>query len=473
MTIGIAERFGVQAARRSLSPGARATLFWQERLAISLIALFAAALLYWPLWQALMPLEMSPNEPWNAWYADAALRGGRLYPDQGELIVNNYPPLSFYLIGLVSLFTSNAIYAGRLVSILSLGVIACSIGVCVRQLGGSRTAAVFGAVFFLATMARFFTRYVAINDPNMLALAAMGWALAFFLARLSAGKSVEPAVACLVLAGFLKHSLIAIPFTALIWLAFTQPRRGLRASLFAAGLVGLGLAICLAVYGTGFFVQLLMPRVLSIGYALRVANKIQWVAPALLLWAIWAWPNRHTAPARFSALLIAISYAACTIQTAGDGVVRNAFFELVFASGVAAGLAFGGIVEIPLARRFGVVQAQRVMIAVLILRLVLAQGAEPYLAIFSQDFRADVRQKISIMNREVERIRAIPGPVSCASMTVCYRAGKAFAYDPFWVRQKLATGKMSREQIDDAITRAGIRFEVIDPNLWIEKKRLF
>ncbi|MGA7328710.1 MAG: hypothetical protein WBX25_30565 [Rhodomicrobium sp.] len=177
------------------------------------------------------------------------------------------------MVGLVSTFTFNPIYAGRLVSVLSLGVTASSIGFCVRQVGGSRASAVFGALFFIVTMARFFSRYIAIDEPNMLALAGMGSAMAFFLARVANGQSVEPAIAGMVAAGFIKHSLIAIPLTALIWLTLTRRKSGVRATLFGVGLACLGLTICFAVYGAGFFDQLLMPRVLSFGRALRLANK--------------------------------------------------------------------------------------------------------------------------------------------------------------------------------------------------------
>ncbi|MGA7326219.1 MAG: hypothetical protein WBX25_17475 [Rhodomicrobium sp.] len=473
MTIEIPGLYADPPVPRALAPRAKATVFMQERLAIALLSLIAGAFLYWPLWRALMPLEMSPNEAWNAWYTDAALHGRPLYPGMGELVVNNYPPLSFYLVGFASIFTPDPIYAGRLVSLLSLGVVAFSISLSVRQLGGSRAAAVFGAVFFIATIACFFTRYVAIDDPNTLALAAMGSALAFFLTRLRSGKPVGPAIACMVAAGFIKHSLVALPLTALIWLILTQPRAGLRASLLGTALVLLGLAICWAAYGTGFFHQLLMPRVLTIARTLRAANKIQVIAPALLFWGLWAWTRRDKPAARFSALLLGISYVACSTQTAGEGVVHNAFFELIFASSIAVALVFGHIQDTPLAKHLGAVQAQRVMIMVLVIRLLIGQHAAPYHAIFSQEFRQEIRHKLVVMNAEIERIKAIPGPVFCSNMTVCYRAGKAFVYDPFWVRQKLSAGTMSQEEINNVIERAGIRFEQIDPELAIHKSRLF
>ena len=62
-----------------------------------------------------MPLD--PNEGWNAYLARAAVTGAPLYP-QG-LMINNYPPLSFYIVGALGTITGDPIVAGRLVSLIS------------------------------------------------------------------------------------------------------------------------------------------------------------------------------------------------------------------------------------------------------------------------------------------------------------------------------------------------------------------
>ena len=75
-----------------------------------LVAVLAAYFMAWPVWRAGFPIEIAQNEGWNAYYADAAMGaagadgGGRaraapLYPPTDTLIVNNYPPLSFYVVG--------------------------------------------------------------------------------------------------------------------------------------------------------------------------------------------------------------------------------------------------------------------------------------------------------------------------------------------------------------------------------------
>ncbi len=64
---------------------------------VLLTALFAI----WPVYRIFVNVDINVNEGWNAYYADAAM--GRsalaLYPAGDKLIINNYPPLSFYIEG--------------------------------------------------------------------------------------------------------------------------------------------------------------------------------------------------------------------------------------------------------------------------------------------------------------------------------------------------------------------------------------
>src|ERR1700748_2343620 len=64
------------------------------------------------------------NEGWNAYWAEVAWHGGPLYPAVDSPISNNYPPLSFYLVGALGRVVGDNIFAGRLLALVSLGVIA-------------------------------------------------------------------------------------------------------------------------------------------------------------------------------------------------------------------------------------------------------------------------------------------------------------------------------------------------------------
>jgi hypothetical protein len=159
-------------------------------------------------------------------------------------------------------------------------------------------------------------------------------------------------------------------------------------------------------------------------------------------------------------------------QAAGAGVTYNAYFGFVFASAVAVALAFDGIGTAAFARRFGTGAVQAAIIAVLVLRLLLWMRTEPYLVLISPSFREDVRQHERTMASEVARIRAIPGNVTCWPLAVCYRAGKTFVYDQYWVEQLIATGRWTKEAVAQAVQEKGIRFETIE-SVGIDKQRLF
>ena len=62
--------------------------------------LYAIAILAftWPVYRAFLNIEITDNEGWNAYFADAAMGKMPLYPSTAQLITNNYPPLSFYIV---------------------------------------------------------------------------------------------------------------------------------------------------------------------------------------------------------------------------------------------------------------------------------------------------------------------------------------------------------------------------------------
>lgn len=457
---------------RPAKPLLHAARFTAAQAGILLFGILAAIYLAWPIWLLTSPVDLGRNEPWNAWFTDALQSGNPLYPSRNELIVNNYPPLSFYLTALVAKLTGDTIMAGRLIAIVSAFVVSAAAGFCVRALGGSRAASALGALWLLATLARFFTLYVGVNDPSLLSIALMGLGLAWFLQRMRAGRSTEPAVALMVLAAFVKHNMPSLALTAIIWLAMGNRWAALRATLFGTALSTAGVLICIAAFGWNFIEQILMPRHVAFAHIGFALNRLQWVAPAVVVWGLWAWPNRSRPSAQFTALLLGLTLLNGLAQAAGAGVTYNAYFGFVFACAVAVALAFDGIGTTALASRFGAGAVQAAIIAVLVLRLLLWMRSEPYLVLISPSFREEVRQHERTMISEVARIRAIPGNVDCWPLSVCYRAGKAFVYDQYWVGQHIATGRWTKEAVEQFVREKGIRSESIE-DVGIGKKHLF
>jgi hypothetical protein len=109
------------------------------------------------------------NEGWNAFQAMHAFSDRPLYPNLKALTSNNYPPLSFYIVGSLGLLVGDNIIAGRIIAFVSLLIIATNIGLIVQRIGKSSLIALFSAFVFLAYMAGHHYEYIGMNDPQMLA----------------------------------------------------------------------------------------------------------------------------------------------------------------------------------------------------------------------------------------------------------------------------------------------------------------
>src|SRR6201986_1965978 len=87
--------------------------------AIAVLSLVTAPLLARDLMAITRHIALAPNEGWNAAHALRWLAGGPLYPAKDSLMINNYPPLSFYLVGGLTRLTHDAVIAGRLLAAVS------------------------------------------------------------------------------------------------------------------------------------------------------------------------------------------------------------------------------------------------------------------------------------------------------------------------------------------------------------------
>ena len=119
-----------------------------------LAAMFALVVLgtTWIAWRASFPMEINFNEPWNAWLSDLAMQPDKLYPPRDALVMNNYPPLSrliMHVFAELPIF-SNALYAGRAISLVSLFASAAAVYSVSRDLGARPAPAALGALWFAA-----------------------------------------------------------------------------------------------------------------------------------------------------------------------------------------------------------------------------------------------------------------------------------------------------------------------------------
>jgi len=310
---------------------------------VSVLAVLAVLFLIWPVWRAALPLEILRSEGFNAYHADTALSApARLYPPPDGLIANNYPPLYDFLIGGLAELFGDALYVGRAISLLATLGLGVAAALVVRQFGGGRTAAILAAAWFVATMARYFDDYVGANDPQLIAHTIMAAGLVWFISRYRADRSVEPAVLVMVIAGFFKHNVAAIPVAALVWLALDDWHKALRAALFGALAAAAGLATCAWLWNPYFIGDMLLPRTYHIDRALSFIRATNLWLHALVLWALWAWLDRQSKAARFTLLHVGVSFVLFLLQRSAQGVGSNGQFDLVFAVAIGLGPVFLG-----------------------------------------------------------------------------------------------------------------------------------
>ena len=398
-------------------------------------ALLAMALMVLPLLlrdilaiSAQVPLD--PNEGWNAAHAIAAMAGHRLYPLPGNLLVNNYPPMSFYLVGALAQLTSDAVIAGRILSLLSFLAVGGGIVLVLRQMACGIMARLFALLFFAAVLL-IASDYVGMDDPQLLGH-ALQWGALLLLLR---GQSLA---AALIFAAslFFKHNLLALPLTSAIWLLRQDRRAGWRFILCGSAALVFGLILFRLVYGVSLLTELASPRLVSLAN-LRFALLHLWWAPlplAALLTLRGPWRD-------FCRIYAAVALVLGLVLSTGDGVDANIFFDLALACALALGL----VVDRGRAPLFAALCAAP-------LPLFLIFNFQDNNFFFTRDFAGQSA-------RDITFLKSRPGPALCDQISLCLWAGKEAGIDVFNVGEEIKTGTRDPAPLAEMI--AARRFAVL------------
>ncbi|MEO6842661.1 MAG: glycosyltransferase family 39 protein [Bradyrhizobium sp.] len=442
----------------------RPTVTRRYAACVTVLAILVIYFLIWPVWRAQFLIEIWPTEAWNAYFQDAAAAGRPLYPSADQLIQNNYPPLSFYAIGYLGRLFGDNLFVGRAVSVIALLCVSVEIFFAIRILVGGVIGAAGGALWYAAMMAHSSELYIGTNDPQLAGEAIMMAALVWFLARDRDGKSAQAPLLLMVIAGFWKHNIVAIPVTAIGWLLLRDGKRATRPLLVSAAAAAGGLLLCTAIFGRAFPENLFATREYAWAHVVGHLGHLQWSALALVIWASWAWSDRASRAARFTALHVATGFCTCILQWFGHGVGRNAEFDLIIALGIGIGVALERIETSLLARRIGIDGARDLLLLALILRLILSDRQGSALVLLSPEFRSLGPKAQQMVRNEADRVAAIPGDVFCSNKVVCRAAGKPFVVDEFKTEELVATGKATAAEISALLRDRHISVFISDRN---------
>jgi hypothetical protein len=325
-------------------------------------------------------------------------------------------------------------------------------------------AARISAAFFVATMSRFFVSYVGMNEPQLFSEAIMVFGVLGFLIARSNNRGYVWPILVMAFAGFIKHNIIAMPLSALLWLGLYRRWEAVKCFCVAAIAIVTGIAVCYALFGSNFFLNILSPRQYSLKGELSALRDLEWVSVGLLACLFNARARWRDASVQLCSCLIAIALGSYFLQKSGAGVDINAQFDLVIAVAIGLGLAFTQISLWPVSRRLRPDQAQAILLLAVCLRLLASKQLQPVRLVFDHSFKNEIAMREQAMIESVQRVRRIPGDVLCSTL-VSYRAGKPFAVDAFNVQQRILAWALPNDAITARVAAGTLTIVEIDPRV--------
>ncbi|HTT84687.1 MAG TPA: hypothetical protein VMF67_14505 [Rhizomicrobium sp.] len=387
---------------------------------------------------AIIPLHvpLDPDEGWNAYHAAAVMAGAGLYPPPGGFMVNNYPPLSFYLVGLLGLFTGDQIVAGRIISLVSFVGVCGFAALAARRLGSDLPGTAFSAVL-IAAILLLTSGYVGMDDPQLFGHAFQLAALVLVLREPRTARAIFAAALLLVAGGFVKHNLFILPLATVLWLALFDRRNGLRLAAVSIALTFCGLAAFRLYFGFDLLGRLASPRLWS--FAQFASSFSAWlpfvIVPLVGLAGFVAWHPKDKS-AWFVAIYAALAVCAGAFMAGGVGVDVNAMFDGDIALALGAGLALGRLLE------------EKTAVPHLVGRAFALAALVPFVVLASQNpawrdssfWLHPLQDETSLAGKDITFLRARKGPAICETLAFCYWAAKQEPVDVFNLDQQFAAG---------------------------------
>jgi len=410
--------------------------------------------------RALAPVEVNFNEGWNAYFQSMAARGENIYPPPTVSVFNNYPPLSFYLIGFASTFGADVVTAGRIVSLVSVAATSLFAGVVAMRLSeGGRLALLVGAGTCLALLVVTFSDYVGVNDPQFMAQAVMVAAMAIYVGNNKGTSTLVLAVALIAIAVAIKHNLLAFPL-ALALDQWISNRRHFGRFLLIVATAGLLLGAWMhLVSDARIWSALLSPRMVSIGHMLEVARQVgKSLGVVALVLMILTAGRLFDESRRLVMFYLVASLVIGTFFARGDGVNTNIFIDLVIAMAIAIGLGVSELFRAPGAVFLGL---RLPVVGALLLLTAIAGAALTAENDMQRLLQRDDQQSTERFHSTTEHLRARPGGAMCVpSQLLCYRAGKKLLYD-FNTGQAIQTGRLPMARLIDVMRDEDVQTVVL------------
>lgn len=421
------------------------------RIAVLGLLGLAAILALYPLIRSFFDFEIDFNEGWNGYFQLRAIAGQPLYSGYPPFFANNYPPLSFYLVGTLGALVGDPVLAGRLVSLAAVAAIALAGADIVRTAGGGKWERLLALATCILLFAAFATDYLGMNDPQLLGQAFAAWALAVHLGGTpSLGRTLLAAVLVAV-SVMIKHNLILVPLLITGDVLLRGPPRT-RAAWIAGGavLAAVSFGLLYALAGTAPFRMILAPRTWEVDRAFLFTIEIlaRYQAPIAVIGAgLYAARRRRPAGLVLVYLIAAIVLGA--VWSGGTSTDINVFFDVSIALAIGAGLVAVELRERGLSPRLLALFALLANAGVLFF-------APQALGRFGVDVAGEMPDRARLFGEDAAWLAAKSGPVLCQSQLLCLRAGKPLFYDSFNATQAMRFGSLPKDTLTGMLARREI-----------------
>jgi hypothetical protein len=389
--------------------------------------------------------ELNYNEGWNVYNAERLI-GGEVVYDDNYWRVNNYPIASFWIVGAINFLTHDLLLSGRLTSLVSFAVIGVFAAVATCRFGGARKDAVFGAGCAMGFCYLIAPAWIMADDPQTLAEAVMLGALVSHVGRPPDRLNLLRTAFLVVLGGFVKHNLVAIPAAIALDLALRSPRRLLFWLGSCVGFAACFLVLTQLLAGGEFIGHVLSPRVYDCYGAryhlLKYLRLFKFPLVVILLVA----SSALNADRLILAAWGTISIVSATVLSGFEGTSHNMFQDAAVFLGIAAAIAISELRKIEIARRWVKVSAGA--LPLLVAQPILARAP----AVLAQAYNGRAlldsdRKSQEIFLDDAKYIADRQGRAICESLLLCYVAGQPFILDPFNSRQYMRSGRLDQSEL--------------------------
>jgi hypothetical protein len=389
--------------------------------------------------------ERNYNEGWNVYNAERLIHHELVY-DGNYWRVNNYPIGSFLIIAGIDRLFGDLLLSGRVVNLISFAAIGIFAALATRRLGGERIDAVFGAGCTLGFCYLVAPAWIIVDDPQTLGEAATMAGLVSYLSPPGRLNLLRTAV-LIVLAGFIKHNLLAIPAAITLDLAIRSPRQLPFWLICCAGTFAGLIGLTQIVAGGAFIDHLLSPRTFAwhgVRYHLmKYLRLFKFPLLTIVLGCRLVFPAHRFILTAWG--LGSIGFA--TFFSGFEGTSYNMFQDAAVFLGVAAGVMLYELRKSGAAsgRFAGMVPA---IAALVLAQPILSRTPTAVLELSRPGARLEAnRQAEKTFLADASYISDAHGPAICESLLLCYVAGQPFILDPFNSRQYILAGTLDETQL--------------------------